>query len=295
MTADTPTAFLKSLGFHALVIVILLLFAYTVSSGVKDVPQVFELVVGDGNNYAATVAPALGMPEGAKITVPVPPAPKREPQPVEPRPVEPEPAPIKPAPAPVPEKAAPPVAVTPPKKAAPDFSKQVRKAVIIADSRTKQQLAREHAAEEKRAREEAALRAKQAKQAPKFTPIDSEGIRKGITGGSTENKTGGARGTALTAEEGTARQRYEAMLKRRLQEALERPAGLSDTLVTKVEFHISASGTLFGVRIQKTSGSAEFDRAVLEAFARVGSVGPRPKGEDEVLSLDFAMKEIDGG
>lgn len=292
MTDETPTAFLKSLGFHALVIVLLLLFAYSVSSGVKEVPHVFELVVGDGNNYGATVAPALGVPEGAKLSVPVPPAPKREPEPVEP-----EPAPIKPAPAPVPvpEKAAPPVPVTPPKKATPDFSKQIRKAVIIADSKTKQQLAKEHTAEERRAKEEAALRAKQAKQTPKFTPIDSEGIRKGVTGGSTENKTGGAGGKALTAEEGSARERYEAMLKRRLEQALERPAGLSDSLVATVEFHISASGALFGVRFLKKSGSAEFDRAVLEAFSRVGSVGPRPKGEDEVLSLDFAMKEIEGG
>lgn len=290
MTDNTPMAFMKSVGFHALIIAILVLFAFSINPKAKDVPQVFELVVSEGNNYAATVAPALGVPEGAKLTVPQPPAPK--PQSV---PVEPESVPIKPAPAPVPEKAAPPVPKAPTKKAIPDFSKQLVKAAIVAESKTKMQLAKEHAAEEKRAKEEAAERAKQAKQTAKFTPIDSEGIRKGVVGASTTNKTGGATGTALTADEGTARQRYEAMLKSRLKEALERPPGLSDTLSTKVEFHIGASGALFGVRIQKSSGSAEFDRAVLEAFARVSSVGPRPKGEEEVLELDFAMKETDGG
>ena len=287
MTDRTPVAFVISLTFHALVVAILLLFAYAMNERVKEVPKIFELVAGRGNNFEATVAPALGEPGGAKLTVPVPAAPKPVPTP-EPEPVAPEPVPAKPAP--VPEKTAPPVPPAPAKKL-PDLSSQMKKRVVIAESKAKQQLAKEHADEAKRLAKEAADRAK----APKYTPIDSEGIREGVVGGSTANKTGGAGGKALTAEEGAALDRYFSMLKRHLLEALDRPAGLSDTLVATVEFHISGGGMLTGVRIKQTSGSAEFDRAVLEAFARVGSVGPRPDGKSEVLSLDFKMKELDGG
>jgi TonB family protein len=287
MTERTPAALVMSLALHALVVAMLLLFAYAMNERVKEAPKIFELVVGPGNNYNATVAAALGVPGGVQMTVPVPPPPKPEPTPVMP-----EAPPLQPAP--LPEKAAPPVQAAPAAKKTPDFAKQIRAQVIKADSKAKQQLAREHADEAKRLAKEEADRAKQAKSA-KFTPIDSEGIRQGVVGASTDNKIGGAGGKALTAEEGSAIERFEAMLKLRLQQALERPPGLSDNLVATVEFRISAGGALSGVRIKQTSGSAEFDRAVVEAFARVGSVGPRPKGEPELLALDFKMKEVEGG
>lgn len=291
MPDRTPAAFMISLTLHALVVAILMLFAYAVNQRVKEAPKIFELVAGPGNNYNATVAPALGEPGGLKLTVPVPPAPKPEPEPV---PVIPEPAPVAevppPKPVPVVPKAPPEKPVAPPKKT-PDFAAQINHKVIVAESKAKLQIAKERQAEAKRLAKEQADRAKQAK----YTPIDAEGIRSGVVGGSTENKTGGAGGKALTAEEGAALDRYFSLLKRRLQEALDRPTGLSDTLVATVEFRISGGGALTGVRIKRSSGSAEFDRAVLAAFAAVGSIGPRPDGKSEVLELDFKMRELDGG
>ena len=56
---------------------------------------------------------------------------------------------------------------------------------------------------------------------------------------------------------------------------------------------MAADGTLSGARIKRSSGSDEFDQAVLEAIARVRSIGPRPDGKSEVVKLDFRMREED--
>ena len=75
MTARSPSAILLSAALHGLFVAIALLFAYAVQSSVKDQPKVMELVAGEGDNYAATEAPALGVPNGIKISIPEPPAP----------------------------------------------------------------------------------------------------------------------------------------------------------------------------------------------------------------------------
>ncbi len=287
MTARTSNAFLLSVTLHGTIIALILLFSFVTTGQTRNMPRVLELVAGEGNNSSATVAPMLGTTDRVKLTVPVPTPPKAEPTPVEVAPIQPAPSSPKPVT---------PAAVAP---KAPNFSNQIRRQVIRAESTAKMQLAREHAAEAKRLAKEEADRAKQAKAAaatpPKFTKIDAAGIAKGVIGGSTENKVGGAGGKALVSDEGSALDRYFSLLKRRLEEALNRPPGLSDTLVATVEFHIAADGTLSGARIVKRSGSAEFDRAVLDAVAAVGSIGARPDGQSETLTLDFRMKETDNG
>ena len=54
---------------------------------------------------------------------------------------------------------------------------------------------------------------------------------------------------------------------------------------------IAADGTLSGAKIVRTSGSDEFDRAVLAAFAHVRTIGPRPDKKSELLTLNFRMRE----
>ena len=114
-------------------------------------------------------------------------------------------------------------------------------------------------------------------------------------GKSTANKVGGAGGKALTRDEGDALDLYFSLLKRRLKEALDKPPGLSDSLVAGVEVRIAANGLLSGAKVTRSSGSAEFDHAALAAIAHVRSIGPRPDGKSEVLSIPFLMKEEDGG
>ena len=121
----------------------------------------------------------------------------------------------------------------------------------------------------------------------------TDGIIKGVLGGSTANKTGGAGGTALTRNEGPVLDAYFALLRERLLKALDKPAGLSDTLVAEVEFRLNADGSITGAKIIGPSGSAEFDRAVLDAYARV-RLPERPDKKSSVHQLRFRTKDLDG-
>jgi len=114
-----------------------------------------------------------------------------------------------------------------------------------------------------------------------------------VVGGSTANKTGGAGGKALVREEQSLLDSYYAMLKQRLHDALEKPPGLSDRLITKVQVSILADGTLTDAQILQSSGSDEFDRAALAAVASVGSIGPKPDGRSDTLTFSFRMLDDD--
>ena len=303
-SARSPAAFLLSLTLHGAVVALALFFSYAVSQKVRNAPKVFELVAGAGDNYMATEAPALGVPGGVKLDIPTPPAPRPEPTPPAPTPPAPaiesvpEPSPITPAPI---EKAPP--AKAPPKptdKPVPDIAKSIRRQIIVADSKAKMQIKKEREKEAKISkeafdRENKAKAAAAAKGgATKVAKIDAEGIAAGVAGGSTKNKTGGAGGRALVAEDGTLMERYFALLKNRLKENHEKPTGLSDTLVARVEFYVSADGSISRVRISRSSGSEEFDRSVREAFGRTKSIGARPDKKGETVELEFRMREEDG-
>jgi colicin import membrane protein len=306
----TP-AFMLSLALHGVLVVLMLLLTYTVNQQVKNAPKIFELVAGAGDNYMATEAPALGSPTGVKLDLPTTPTPQIEPtpEPVAPAPVSaPEPSPITPAPiekAP-PEKA--PVEKPKPEKAppkpaepkAPNFKNQIAKKVKQAEAKAKQEIKKEQAAEAKMTKDafdkanKAKAVAKAKSGSTKIEPV-GQGIREGVIGGSPKNTKGGAGGKALTAEDGTLMERYFSLLKARLKENHEKPSGLSDALMARVEFYVGADGSISRVRISKSSGSEEFDRSVREAFARTKSIGARPDKKGETVELEFRMREEDGG
>lgn len=307
MNDRMPAAFVTSLILHGLVVALMFLVAYSSSFETRPVTKAFELVAGDGDNFAATEAPALGTPGGIKLNVPTPPLPRPEPvkpeivkpdpapEPPEPTPVAPTPPAPKPPPVPKPE----PVKTAPTTKAAPTKTKtiaeQMRWEAIKAESKVKQQVAREKAAEKKRLEKERAEQARLAKAAAANAPkVDVDGIVNGVKGGSTANKVGGAGGTALTRSDGPVMEAYFAMLKDRLLKALDKPPGLSDTLVAEAEFRIGADGSISAVKIISASGSAEFDRAVLEAYSRV-RMPARPDGKSSVQTARFRTKDLEGG
>jgi colicin import membrane protein len=301
MTATQPQAFLLSAALHVLVAGLILLFTFGMTRE-SEMPQIIELVAGEGDNFAAAEAPALGGPGGIKVNIPN--APEPAPAPPEPvTPVTPVASPILPAPAP---KAAP--APAPPKPADPNsIVKDMRWAQIKAESRAKMQLAREKAAEKKRLEEEkkrmtkaqfdAANRAKAAaagKPAPvKVAKIDAEGIAKGVVGGSTANRVGGAGGKALRSD-ATLLEGYFALLKQRVRAELTGLAGMDDRLTVDVLVRISAAGVLSNPRVKKSSGNAEFDNAVLAALRRV-RMPEHPEKKSEELELTFRTRDIEGG
>jgi colicin import membrane protein len=286
MTARSTHAYLASALIHCGFVGLLLLLAYGVGSTRPEAPKVFELVAGAGDNYAATVAPALGVPGGIKLKLATPRTPV----------VEQQPAPVEPVP--VPEKVvkaslqkAPPV-----KKAdtVTNFTKVLERTASRRAARLEAKYRKQLAEEEKReAREEALERKAAQASAARAERIDAEGIREGVVGGSVENKTGGAGGKALSREEGDLLDGYFALLKARIKENFEASGDASDRLAARLEFFVAANGSLSGVRIVRSSGNADFDRSVLEAFHRTSSIGPRPDGKGETVAMEFDLREDD--
>jgi colicin import membrane protein len=299
MTARSPSAFALSALLHTSVAVVVLLGIYYAQQQQPVKPVVFELVAGGGNNYAATEAPALGSPDGQlKVAIPKPMAmPAMEsPANIEPEPVVAESVPTT-APQPVVTEATHSKVAQP---RTPDFTKSMKRIEARKIKKAVAQIKAEREAEAKRlSKEEFDRLHKQSTErlasmhSAGIPRIDAQGIASGVISGSTANKTGGAGGKALTREEQSLLDSYYEMLKQRLHDALEKPPGLSDRLITKVQVRIQADGTLTDAQILQSSGSDEFDHAALAAVAAVGSIGPKPDGRSDVLTFSFRMLDED--
>src|SRR5208283_4692996 len=147
-----------------------------------------------------------------------------------------------------------------------DLVAQLKRVEERRERKLEAQYKKEEEAERKRiTQEEFEKQQAAAKAGSKVTHIDAEGIKEWVIGGSTENKTGGAGGRALTREEGSELDAYFALLKSRIKENHVPPEGVSDTLEARVEFLLASNGSLSEVRIAKSSGNAEFDRSVVAA------------------------------
>ncbi len=299
---------------------VVLWFAYSKQKkSEEDTPKIFELVMGEGDNFAATEAPALGTPGGGiKIEIPGPPTPM--PSPVEAAPPEPEPSPVEPAPPAKPAPVPPPTKIPPKAAPAPKEYKPVNMAKMvdrIADKRAaniEKKIKAEQKAADERAAKEAALNAKRmtkedfdrqnkGKSSPSQTSaksgggtgatkrIDAEGIAKGVVGGSTANKIGGAGGKALTREDIELSEAYISLLIQRLKAAHQKPDGLSDLLQATVSFRLTASGVVVDVKVVGSSRNAEYDRSVLEAFRRITLPRPPANLKTSDYTITFKMKE----
>jgi colicin import membrane protein len=302
MTMDRPmSAFMLSATLHGVVIALLLLLGYAAKQQVKDMPRVLELVAGGGDNLSARVAPKLGVENGVKLSVPPQPkaeapkaeAPKMEPVPLQPPP----PAPVKKAETVTPTKA--------PETKAPNFKQQIANRVRQAENKAKKEIAKERKAEEKRLAEEKKRelakmtkadfdrlnKMKSAAKTPtKIERVTTEGITQGVADGSVENKTGGQGGKALVSNNDDEQLVWDTMFKERMRREFEPPPGMSDTLVAKVEVTCNADGSLTGARIARSSGSRDFDNAILEAIRRV-RLPAKPDKRTEKIQFDFTAKE----
>jgi colicin import membrane protein len=272
MSAQSPGAYGLSAVLHGGVIALVLFFSYAATSVVKDEPKVLELVAGAGDNYAATAAPALGSPGGAKLQQP----PALRPDP---------------APTPQPKAEAPPIQSAPETAPAPAKpAKQAKPVDLVADlKRVEARREKRLEAKYQKEREAELKREAAAAKADRVAHIDAEGIKAGVLGGSTENKVGGAGGNALTREEGSELEAYFQMLTNRVRENAVPIEGVSDTLEARVEFMLAADGTISHVRILKSSGNSEFDNSALEAVAQTQSIGPRPDGRSDTRTMLYKL------
>ena len=178
-------------------------------------------------------------------------------------------------------------------------AQKLRRDYMVADNKAKIAIQKEREAEEKRLAQLEAEQKKLAKAQPpakadptKITKIDPDEFAKGVTGGSLAVKEGAGGNRLTRSDEGSVLDLYFAMLKERLQRAIEKPSGVSDTLVAEVEFRLNADGSITGARVIKRSGSPEFDSAVLEAFART-RMPARPDGRSETHKLEFRTRDAE--
>jgi colicin import membrane protein len=332
MTDSSSRGFLQSLALHAAAAALALGLGFVAANREPEVSRIIELVAGEGDNYAATEAPSLGVVGGVKLSVPAAAAARPEP-PALLRPPEPEPevAPVALAPVavppPVPAAKAPPTPAPPAEKAekappekasspagneaVPNFKKKIQYEIVRGDAKAKLQLRREREAEQKRQVEERKRQAEEAKRmtkeefdraqrakggSAKVARIDGEGIAKGVVGGSPANRKGGAGGKALTSSGEGVLDSYYAYFKRELRTAFEPPPGLSDSLKATLEVRSNPDGSLSNARITVPSGSREFDQAVLAAVRRVRMPArPSEHRAAETFEFVFTLRDRDQG
>ena len=291
-------AYLTSVFLHGTLIVLALAFVYWRSIVKPDpAPTVFELVAGEGDEYGATEAPALGAPGGIKITVPE--IPRPEPTPIV-APPEPEPV-IQAAPEPAPKAAA---AIKSP--TIPNMARNIERLADKREANIRKKVEQEQKTAQKKADDAAKRLTKEEfdrlnagkKSSPKATTntplptkrIDAEGIAKGVAGGSTANTKGGAGGTALSRSEGDLTEAYAALIVQRIRQALE-SASFNDVAAVMVQFQVSATGVISGARIVQSSGNTEFDQAIIKALQTIRPVGPPPTGRAETFRIPIRLRE----
>jgi len=264
MPERTSTAFFLSLLLHGAAVAAIFALAFAVQQRKPPPVMIFDLVAGPGNDLGATAAPALGTPEGDfKVKVHEPPGH----------------VPVIPV---APEEPAPTRAES--RAAAAEKARATEKAAAEARM-TYEQYVKKYGAPK------SATAGSSRSPRPIPVPrINGRGIAEGVEGGSPDS-TRGAGGTALTAAMHSELDAYISRLVAALRQNHEKPPGLSDLLEADVEFFIAADGTLSHIRIARSSGNAAFDESCIEAFRRVGSVGPKPDGKSATWELTFKMKD----
>lgn len=266
MHARAPTAFFLSVLLHGTVVIAIVVLAFIVQQHTPPPVQVFELVAGPPTDLTATAAPALGSPEGTvDVKIPEPPA-RVEPVKV--------------------EEAPPPVEASRP-TARPEARTTVpaRPAAKPETKLSYDEFVKEHG--RPATSKSSSAGTPRATAVPK---INAKGIAEGVLGGSSSSKGGGG-GRALTAAQRTELEGYIARLVTALRQNHEKPPGLSDLLSADVEFLIAADGTISRIHIVRSSGNAAFDESCIEAFRRMGSIGPKPDGKNDTWVLTFRMKD----
>ena len=276
MPARTQTAFFYSLLLHGCAVAAIAVLAFAFQQSKPPPTMVFDLVAGPPTDLTATAAPALGSPDAPMdVKVPEPPAPR--------------PAPPARVEEPVQDNAA--ETAAPPRAEAP--KRPVRSETKAAESPS--------AASEPRMTYEqyvkkfgkpAAAKGGGTPGASRPIPVPKvgRGIANGVAGGSVRS-TGGGGGNAMTAAEHSAMEGYFARLVTVLKQNHEKPPGLSDLLNADVSFFLAADGSISRVHIERSSGNAAFDESCLEAFRRIGSIGPTPNGKSDTYSITFQMKD----
>lgn len=84
---------------------------------------------------------------------------------------------------------------------------------------------------------------------------------------------------------------YFARLVEALRTAFDVPGTVDALYAAKVSFLLAGDGSLADVQLVRSSGNADYDRAVLVAFRSLRPVGPAPKGHSGRCTINFRLIE----
>ncbi len=245
-----PRSATLSAFLHLLALSGLLFLAWWSQRIDQEPPAIFELVAGPGDNYMAERAPSAGAEDTPNVNVTLPsPLPEYDP----PKPPPPRPEPLQQT---RPEPQRPPIERVP--EPTPTTIIEPAPEQVSFDD-----FAKQHGDPTPRA-------------APKQRPVvQHQQIDVGEVIKSTTVVTPGAGGTAMSVHELSLSQRYVAQIIQRIRIALEK-AGINDIREAGVRFNVSATGAISNVSITQSSGSRQFDQAVLSAFRTIKPLGSPP-------------------
>ncbi|MBK8477168.1 MAG: TonB C-terminal domain-containing protein [Opitutaceae bacterium] len=120
--------------------------------------------------------------------------------------------------------------------------------------------------------------------------IDAKGIVDDLMK-SAAGPRGDGGGTGGTKVMIAALDAYFGRLINALRAAHEMPDSVNDLLVAKVSFFLAVDGSISAVVVTKTSGDAEYDQSVIDAFHKVRSIGAVPGAKSGTYTINFKMTE----
>ncbi|GAB5560073.1 MAG: hypothetical protein SynsKO_17200 [Synoicihabitans sp.] len=261
-----PRSVTLSAFLHMLVIGGVVFLAWWSQRVDREPPAIFELVGGDGQNYMAEQAPTLTAETTPRIDVTLP-----EPLPEY---VPPKPVVVHTPPPPITRVPEPTKTLVMPKqepKEPPVRIEQVKEPVSFDDFQ------KQHGTPKPRPV------AKPKTIAPRTIDVSRLVADTNII-------TEGAGGTAMTAREESLTKRYVAQILQAIQRAMEQ-AGINDVRDAGVKFNVSATGVISDASITRSSGSREFDRAILSAFRTIRPLGAPPTNRAESFSTVIRFTE----
>lgn len=85
---------------------------------------------------------------------------------------------------------------------------------------------------------------------------------------------------------------YQDMLMDNAREQIQAPQHLKGDFTSTIRLLVRPDGTLAEYAMEQTSGSIEFDSAVLRALLHPGVITPPPDGKEQNVYLTFSYKNI---
>ncbi len=270
MRASSPGAFALSAAFHAVVIGAIVLFSLWVRKATEINPQMFDLVnpedIEIGDHFEMPGAPSKN--PGVKDTL-----------------VKFKKSKVKAVKIPTAQEIAAAEA-----KAAAQRAKDTKSTPTSTTASTRNKTT-SYAEFQKQNSKQLASNQKVRSSARSSAPgIDAKGIVDDLmqSAAGPRGDDGGTNGTKVMI---AALDAYFNRLITAVKAAHEMPDSVADLLVARVSFYLAADGSISAVKIVKTSGSADYDDSVIDAFHRVRSIGAVPGGKSGTYVINFRMQE----